>query len=504
MSPEVKAPILHRGWPYLIAALALLPFMITGDSLWMDEGTTAMYAMQPDFQGWLSFLHHDNGGDCQMPLGMFFAWLGGKMLGFGEWQLRAVNLFWGVLTLLFMARIGRLLQLPWLPLLFALQPFFWFYTNEARPYAPQITFGAMVLLSLVQFLHDRGKGFAWAVIFTMGSVLLCFASMLAPAVIVATAGVGGMVAIRNGWKIERRSLLIILPGALVLLPLGYYYFETLARGAKGTQFWNVDLRYLVYIGYEISGSLGLGPSVENLREVALKGVWLSPAQFTVQWGLAFSLLAIVSVVLINAVWNRRIDGNNYLLPILIPFLAEVTILFLVGLLIHKAFWPRHYSAAFPFYVTALALALKSLLASRQRFAQMMSLALLGLLIAAVIGIRFGPEHRKENYRWASGRALEFVQQGKDVWWCAGRMTASYYGVTFDVHQPGQGEIFLMNHENWDGKFPLTISGIDSFAPDEIFLSRPDVHDGNRLVRKLISADGYHLEETRRSFELWSR
>ena len=497
--------MLRREWPYLIAALALLPLMITGDSLWMDEGTTSGYAMQPDFQGWLSFLHHDQGGDCQMPLGMFFAWLGGKTLGVGEWQMRAVNIFWGALTLVFMARIGRRLQLPWLPLFFVLQPFFWFYTNEARPYAPQITFGAMVLLSLVQFLQDRGRGLGWTVTFTMGSVLLCFASMLAPALVAATAGVGGMIAIRNGWKIGRRSLLIILPGAVLLLPLGYYYFETLVRGAKGTQFWNVDLKYLVYIGYEISGCLGLGPSVENLRELALRGMWLSPGEFIVQWGLPFSLLAVVSVVFILAVWNRRRDDDEYLLPIFLPFLLEVTVLFLAGLLIHKAFWPRHYSPAFPFYATALALALRSSLVSRQRFAQAVSLVLLGLLIAAVIGIRFGPEHRKEDYRWASDRAMGFLRQGKDVWWCAGGTTASYYGVTFDARKPGgQGEIFLINQGTWDGKFPITVSGVESSVPDEIFLSRPDVHDRNGAVRKLIRDYGYHVEETRRSFELWVR
>ena len=496
--------MLQRGWPYLIAALALLPLMITGDSLWLDEGATAKYAMMPDLQGWLSLLHRDNGGDCQMPMGMFFAWLGGKTLGTSEWQMRAVNIFWGALTLLFMARIGRLLQMPWLPLFVALQPFFWFYTNEARPYAPQTTFGALLLLSLVQFLQDRGQGLLWAVAFTTGSVLLCFASMLAPTLIAATVGVGAFIAIRNEWKIDRRALPIILLGAVVLLPLGYYYYETLIRGAKGVKLWSVDLRYLVYIGYELSGSLGLGPSVENIRVFALRGAWPSPGEVILQWGLAFSLLAVVSAVFVTSIWNRRKDGNKYLVPILLVFLSELTVLFLGGLFIHKAFWPRHYSGAFPFYVMALALALRSLLASRQGFARVISLLLFGLLIASVIGIRFGPEHRKEDYRWASDQSLRLLQQGKDVWWCADRSTASYYGVTFDVHSPGQGEIIFINDNNWDGKLPFDVSGLESFAPDEIFLSRPDIFDRKGTIRKFIHDYGYHLEETRRSFELWAR
>ncbi len=496
--------MLRREWLYLIVALALLPFMITGDSLWMDEGDTWQFAMQRNFNDWLLLLHHDGGADCQMPLGMFVAWMGGKTLGLSEWQLRAVNLFWGALTLIVMARIGRRLQVPWLPLFFALQPFFWFYTNEARPYAQQITFGAIILLSLVQFIQNRGQGLLWAVTFTIGSVLLCCASMIAPALIAATATVGGIIAYRNGWKIERRCLQVILLGAVSLLPVGYYYIETLIRGAKGVTFWGIDFRYLVYIAYEVSGALGLGPSVVHLRELALRPGGPSPGEIIVQCGLAFFLLAIIALIFFIAIRDRRRNDNPYLLPLLFIFLIEVAVLFTAGLAIHKAFWPRHYSPAFPFYVTALALALGSLVASQRRLNQILPLLMLGLLIAAMIEIRFGPEHQKEDYRWASGQALRFVQQGKDVWWCGAGAASNYYGITFNTRQPGQGEIYLVAQHNWDGKFPFKFSNVESLAPDEVFITRADIHDRNGAVRKFIHDAGYRLEVSRGSFEIWSR
>ena len=77
-----------------------------------------------------------------MPLAMFFAWVTAQTLGTQEWQLRAINVLWNGLALLGMYRAGKRLQLPWLPLLLAIQPYFWFYSNEARPYSLQIACGA--------------------------------------------------------------------------------------------------------------------------------------------------------------------------------------------------------------------------------------------------------------------------------------------------------------------------------------------------------------------------
>jgi hypothetical protein len=37
-------------------------------------------------------------------------------------------------------------------------------------------------------------------------------------------------------------------------------------------------------------------------------------------------------------------------------------------------------------------------------------------------------------------------------------------------------------------------------PDDIFLSRPDVHDLNGAVRKFIQDKGYHLHTTHPAFE----
>ena len=219
-----------RNW--LLAGLLLLPFMVTNDSLWIDEGDTAMYAMQPDFHSWWHHLRQDSAADCQMPLSMLFAWIGGRMLGTQEWQLRVVNLVWGVLALIAMYRAGRRLQLPWLPLLLAVQPYFWFYMNEARPYALEIACGSWLLTAFVEFHVSRASGESWAWLLVTAAFFLFLSTLLAPLPVVVSVAVGVVAAWRGRWKPSRKAVLILLGGVAANVPTAIYYVSTLFRGAK--------------------------------------------------------------------------------------------------------------------------------------------------------------------------------------------------------------------------------------------------------------------------------
>ena len=33
-----------------------MPLMVTNQSLWLDEGDTALYALQPNFSAWFDYL----------------------------------------------------------------------------------------------------------------------------------------------------------------------------------------------------------------------------------------------------------------------------------------------------------------------------------------------------------------------------------------------------------------------------------------------------------------
>ena len=128
----------RHGWVCFIISAAAGLMMVTSESLWIDEGQTLRFASQPSFPDLLTTLLHSIKSEAQMPLGMLASWAGAKVLGVGEWQLRAVNLLWLGLAGMATGMSGRLLKLPALLLIFLIHPFLWFYVNEARPYAMQI------------------------------------------------------------------------------------------------------------------------------------------------------------------------------------------------------------------------------------------------------------------------------------------------------------------------------------------------------------------------------
>ena len=81
---------------FLLVGYVALPVLlglaiISSESLWNDEGQTLLFAGQEDLASWWRELRGNTKSEAQMPLGMFFAWVGGKILGTSEWQLRATN-----------------------------------------------------------------------------------------------------------------------------------------------------------------------------------------------------------------------------------------------------------------------------------------------------------------------------------------------------------------------------------------------------------------------------
>jgi len=136
---------------FLIAALALVPLMPSGDSIWIDEAQTWRYARHTSFQEFLAEFGPDRSSEIQMPLGMGLAWVFAKMNGVSEYALRAPNMIYSTGAILCFFLLGRRENMPAMPLVLAIQPFLWFYSNEARPYALQ-TFGGSLLITAVYFV----------------------------------------------------------------------------------------------------------------------------------------------------------------------------------------------------------------------------------------------------------------------------------------------------------------------------------------------------------------
>ena len=163
-------------WPVLV--LLWLWAMISSESLWIDEGATALFAQQPDFAHAWSTLMAAPGSEAQMPLGMFMHWLWAKVWGVSEWGLRAPNMVYGLLAFWALWRLGRLARVTALPWLVVASPFFTFQLNEARPYTLVFAAAAWSLYGLVRWLQSAGTDAQSLPIFVGSSLVLLATHML--------------------------------------------------------------------------------------------------------------------------------------------------------------------------------------------------------------------------------------------------------------------------------------------------------------------------------------
>lgn len=492
-----------RRWWVLVAAIAVLPLMISNGSLWIDEAATAMHALQPNFSAWWTYLNYDKGGDALQPLGMFFSWVGGHYIGTSEWQLRSVNLLWGILSLYFIWLAGRNLNVTWLPLLFVVQPFFWFYTNEARPYAIENTCGAALLWSFTIFLRDHARGLRWCVSFTAAAVAFCYATALAPIFLGLLVLVGAVVVLQQRWKPEAKTLIVLLAGLIAVAPVGLYYLETFRRGVSSAQLYAVDARYFGYVAYDLCGDSGLGPPIDQLRQLARNFAHvLGDKQMLFHLLCAMSLFLCLGVLFLALLTNRKAGDRKKLALILAaPILLQTLTFFVIGLTTHKNFWPRHLNVAFPFYIAAIGVAIHWAIRSGNLVLKISAALLISLLLWSSLRLRYSPTYAKEDYRWAAATALQASRDHHAVWWVANEFGASYYGLKVISSKPGSGEAFSPEQARLTGRPPDSALPL---LPDDIFVSRPDVHDASGSVRDLIRQNGYQLRATHPSFEWWTR
>jgi hypothetical protein len=478
----------------------LLPFMPTKDSFWLDEGDTAMYAIQPDFSSWWQHLNHDENADCQMPLSMFCAWAGGQTLGTQEWQIRAINLLWGTLALIGMFRVGRQLQLHWLPLLLAIQPYFWFYMNQARPYALEIACGTWLLAAFVEFNLQKASGETWAWLLGITTFFLSLSTMLAPVPVAAVVIAGGVIALKNRWHPGRRAVLILFGSMIANIPVGIYYAHTLFRGAKAAALWHVDMKFFGFVVYELTGMTGLGLPTDEIRSMArsphfahsLASHW---PEFIFP---ALGLILILTVIVLGL--RRRFRSAGISAGIIIT-LGLTALVFISGsLFLQKAFWARHFAPVFPFYVALLGLGLAASTGSSRAVIRWLTFLLIGLLFWSCLDFRLATKWRNEDYRSAAQYARLSLMQNKSVWWLASEDCAIYYHLQIAQTNPEPGKIYCPT------LLPtVLLNPLEKVPPaDVIIFSKPDIFDNHGSVQRIIERDHYTVATRLKSFVMWEK
>ncbi len=483
---------------FAVIAIVLISAMPSTDSVWTDEAQTFHYAKQPSFQAWRTELVSAKESETLMPVGMFVPWVAAKMLGTSEWSMRAPNILWAILGLIPLFLISEQLSLPWLPILFLVQPFLWFYANEARPYTLQIAEGSWLLLSLLKYLELEGLGVRWIWCFVSSGVLLCATSLLGVIPFFAALAVGIAVSIKRHIRPARAAWLPLLLAVPPLLLLGWYYLSALHRGAGASKVWPVSASNVAFAFYELLGFTGLGPGRVALRGAAAGGHGGGIVADLAPYLPAMTALFLFYCVISVGYW-RYLRNKKQALYLLVP--SGVVFISVLGLAIlaavaHFPFWGRHLAPVFPAIVVIVGISL-SAIGFRRLASSGLAAVFCLLLLASSLQLRYADRHAKDDYRDATNRAAVALSNGKRVWWFADVWASRYYGLDVTIKNP-QASGLPIRPDDFSGRYQQLP------PPDLIVLSKPDIYDKDSSLREFIQRAGYRQSGQVQAFQFFEK
>ena len=473
----------------LVVAILLVLFMPSSDSLWIDEGYNAQFAEAETIQDFSKIFFGFNRSENQMPLGMFASWIGGRVWGVTEYQLRAINITWGILGAASFFLIGRRLAIWWLPILFSAQPFVWNYMNEARPYALQLGATALLAAGLVSLVTSRslGRGFPIAAL-VAGGFLLCASSLLGTIPFIIIAAVYGFWMVRlklspRFWEWIALSIFLLL-----LVVLAGFYIWTLLRHASGARNWQLGLGNITFTIYELFGFSGFGPSKQSLHDVGADGfaaIWQT-LRSSIPALTGFGLVYLLAITYGCVLFARKKIGHTATFWTC-AFVAAGAMLLIAGAswIQQFPFWARHVTPVLPFALVAFGI----LLSGSGRIANSLLAILIALLLISSVELRFADRHKKDDYRTASRLAAEALAKGKVVGWVADGTTGRYYGLCDDDLNPYSPNL---KFSNW----------INPEECDMIVLGKPSVYDRDGKVTAIIRQQEMQCVQKLQGFSIY--
>lgn len=486
------------GLAFLAAACLLMLLSLSNQSLWIDEGDTAIYALQPTLTAWWHHLVGDINADCQMPLTMLIAWLGAQAVGSGELMLRLPNLLWGFGTLFALYLLGKKHRIPWLPLLMAVQPYFWFYTDQARPYAAQLCAGAWLLYGFHELWAGKARNSDWVTPVGLGMLFLCHLTILAVVPAFAFAAVTLLLCFSEKWLPSRKDLVRLLAWLSLNVPIAcYYYFFTFLKGEKRTPLWEMDIKNVGFMLYELLGLSGLGPPVREIRRAAQDH---DLGSLILPWLQGWVLIAVFAALCLVIVFLGVRRDFKRKMALAWPYLAvaglSVVLLFSGGFFLKKAFWARHLAPVFPLVVFAIALVLRDTWKTFPKWTGGAALGLVVLWLFSSLNLRFNPLHRNDDYRSTASLARAELNQGGVVWWSGSWHCAAYYGLPVDLAGNFNDARFVEVNNVGPEKTRQAPKA------DLIVVTRPQIYDDRGAVRAFIKESGYRAEQGPNGFVLF--
>ena len=466
-------------------------------SLWIDEFVTLTVAGKSGFTEFLTSLANNPYSESQMPLYLVYLWGWISLFGSSERALHLANMPWLIIAVgacLFWIRDR--IAARWAIALILLSPFFWYYLDEARPYAAQIGGATLMMGILWPLLAQSKKGVpvdingTQAVVFMVGSLLCCSINMLGvPWFLSLLLAVG--YAILSGkarFRLGKPSTAAVISFFVLMGALAVYYFTTLLRGASpALKQENIILEF-GFAAYEHLGFAGLGPSRNSLRDNGLGAFSLSNA--------GAAIMAVAYVVLVLLVPRRSLVESLVGKKMFLAILLGIPLLFLLALSWAKGFRVvgRHMSPALPLVAFGLAAILAwSDGSKKKRLAA--GGTLLALLLCSSLMIRFSPLHEDDDYQSAVAETLNLLERNDQVWWVADPKGFRYYSPNLGA---AEEQIEVFNHGDTMGTDTIN----NKRRPDSVVLSKHDIFDQKGVIRKYLAERGFEGRRISSAFVIY--
>lgn len=514
-----------RDHAWLILAMiscALLVLAPSDRSLWIDEGWSARVIMAPgNLAQWWQMTLNDSAAMATQFGHSLTGFLLGRIFGYTELGLRMANLVWAFAGVAAFALAGKKLGLPWLPLIFAANPFVWFYVDEVRPYAMQIAGGSWMMLA---FLHITSRDTSahsrtlWTNVFWLSCFIVYSASVLGAFSIAATCCVA-VTALVISRQMPQKGVWIssAIWGVLLAALTVFHAYFIFIEGKEGAKLWTPGLLNVAFALYEMSGLMGMGPSRDAIRAAMKDGGFTSLGQLFLPY--LFSIAAYVAV-LAAAAWGilrkSACEGAKWTqaLQFSAIVLLGLTFMLLGASLANWPFWGRHVSPLFPFAAVALALGLSALGA----VGRIGAVVWITLMLGASLHERFVRNGHTDDYRSAARFAAEHISAGKVVWWSAETLTPNYYSV-FPVN-PFEHQMIKEHLPTGPSAWPrvqanslphcYSVLGLSQAelaqlpAPQLVIASKPDTWDPRGELRLWLAEAGFVVAGNYPAFQIWER
>lgn len=319
-------PGTDRRLTFFLGLVLLLAFLLRVEGLgaqsyWYDEGFSVDLATQ----SWREIVL----GELNLPplynllLG---AWV--RLVGTGEFSVRYLSAFWGVLIVALGGAMGALLlgrRAGALAALFlAASPIEVWYAQEARMYAMLSALTLASTVCLLRLMKGRGGRRLWG-LYTLANIAAAYTHYYAALVLAAQAA----WVLAHGLK--ERNARLLRPWTLSMTGLGLALMPWLPVfwtqfGAANTTYWpgQLSLRFIVeqtVLGVA-GASMTVSPAVAQrgailLCGLAALGALLALADRRLRWGaLLLALYLIVPLAIFyGIVHNRPKFSPRYLLPV---------------------------------------------------------------------------------------------------------------------------------------------------------------------------------------------